>query len=181
VKVEYTRTLDSLVEIQMHCYKNSADYHRRMFILRVVAPCSFVLLALAVMAVTHRVSIVECLPLIAAVLWLVTVPRFFVWRNKSNVRMMLSKGDIEVLLGAQTLTISPEGIHCESEYASSFWKWRAVKSVVEDGDMICIHIAAISALGVPVAAFRDAAEKEEFVKTIQDSIAHRPSQAGAEN
>ena len=107
----------------------------------------------ATVAFTFGWTLQPVLGVIAGVLVLIGSP----WLIAAFLRQLTRRGP-------RTLMIDADGV--STEVASGQWEvaWRDVRAIVETRDYVFIFGRGINSVSVPVSAFADDAEREEFVR-----------------
>lgn len=74
------------------------------------------------------------------------------------------------LLTESTLEIKEDGIHASNKYAKSFFKWEAIESVSQNGNVHYLFLDNVYAIIVPNSAFANANEADEFRGLIEKYV-----------
>ena len=81
--------------------------------------------------------------------WALLGKRWLRWLSGRFLSASLAKQDLSAHLGAQKLSITAEGLHCESSAGSSTSSWASLKKIEDGPAHSFIYVSGISALIVP--------------------------------
>ena len=86
---------------------------------------------------------------------------------------MLKEGKANSYLGNYVLTVTDEGITAKTDTNVMQTKWEGIERVAENRDYLFVYVGALAAYIIPVHAFADSNQKEEFKNTMNTMIAKR--------
>lgn len=98
-------------------------------------------------------------------------PRGFKNKAKKNVRLTIKRAVNKHICGQKLLTADDEGVHLTGEDEDSRYPYDAFARVTPVKRQVYLYLDDISALIVPDNAFSDGAEKEAFVRFLEERIA----------
>jgi hypothetical protein len=85
----------------------------------------------------------------AFIVWAVLGKRWLRWLSGRFLSASLAKQDLSAHLGAQRLSVTPEGLRCESNASSSTMSWANLKRIEDGPGHTFIYFSDISAFIVP--------------------------------
>lgn len=112
-------------------------------------------------------------------------PRGFKNKAKKNVRLTIKRAVNKHICGQKLLTADDEGVRLTGEDEDSRYPYAAFTRVTPVKRQVYLYLDDISALIVPDNAFADAAEKEAFVRFLEERIeaakAEKPAEADGQD
>jgi hypothetical protein len=74
------------------------------------------------------------------------------------------------ILGMKKFIITDEGLIEESESNKNLQKWKSIKSIETNDNSVFIFVDNVAAYVIPKRFFKDEAEQQNFIKTIEDKM-----------
>jgi len=176
VRIEYTNTIDDIAAFHAFHLEHSPYLRRTQMLLRFVFPYLFIILTAVSFVSSGRLTSANYAILIVSLVWILVIPPFYKHSAKSAARKVYSEGPSRALFTKHVLTVSSEGIHDETAHSSTLIGWPALNETEEDRGRIYVYYSSGDAFMVPHSAFQSAAEKEEFVKTVEGFIQSQADQ-----
>lgn len=81
---------------------------------------------------------------------------------------MLDEGKNKGLVGRHILTLSPAGLTDTSDTGETTTNWASVEKIVRTDQRILIYNSAIGAFVIPVRAFENKEQIEEFIQNVEN-------------
>jgi hypothetical protein len=174
MQIKYKLTEDDYVHFNMFHVKNSklavSKYKRQRFLIPLLA-----LIVAYVFADAVNISIEGTLffILVIGILWVIFYPKMYSTFIIRNAMGMVSRGQINNILGQHTMVLSKEGMVDSAPKGKSEAKWANVYNFKEDNDYFYIYISKISAVIIPKRDIKNPQEISTFIKskvTIKDEV-----------
>ena len=83
------------------------------------------------------------------------------------VKVYLKSGKHNDFIGEQTLTLSDIGIEEKNSFGISQTYYSTIEKICHSDDCLLIYIGAIKAIIIPITAFPDDKQQEDFVSLIK--------------
>lgn len=166
--IQYDLTKDDYISFNMHHIKNSKTLKRSLYIQQYVLSLIYIIIPFILIEVTTIPLIFWLIPFIVIyILWIALYPRYFKGYIKRNIEKMLDEGDNKSIFGPVSLSLEESGIIETTKAGESKANWSSIERIEENKDYIFIYINSVSASIIPVRAFGDIEEKNEFLMTLK--------------
>lgn len=169
--IDYEMTRQDYINFNMLHMKRSKSARKSINTQRFLAPIIFILIPFVIswgnsgdIPMWYWFTIFG----IAAVCWALFYPKWVQRETIKRINKMLDEGENKGLSGFQKLSLTEEGIHTENEFKEATAKWNSVEDIVLTDEYILIYIGALMAHVVPLRAFNDDDEKEEFISILKE-------------
>lgn len=171
MEIKYELTKDDIIDFNLYHSENSKTIKRSLNIQRYIISVIFVFAAI-VMSSYLDIPYSFTIPffLVVSLIWIFYYPKFFKWLIKRNVSKMLDEGKNKAIIGEQRLSISNEGIIAISEAGEMKSNWSLVEKIGKTKKNIYIYISSISAYIIPIKAFNNEEEVNNFISTVNKYI-----------
>jgi Ca2+/Na+ antiporter len=168
MEIKYALTREDFVSFNMYHIENSKTTKQSLFRQQYVIPIIYLIIPFIFSRVTDIPFIFWMITFLAIfILWIIFYPRYFKNYVKRNIEKMIDEGRNENLFGPVILTLEEAGISETSNSGVSMANWSSIERVEETKTHILIYLNAVSAAIVPLRAFADTDEKNEFLKTLK--------------
>jgi hypothetical protein len=170
MKIEYDITKDDFMSFNMHHLENSETTKKTLFKQRYIVPIIYLVMPFILIRVTFVPLIFWLIPSVAAIiLWITFYPRYFMSFTRRNIEKLLKEGNNQNLFGPVSVSLEDEGIREISNQGESKAKWSSIEKIEETKTHIYIYLSAISAAIIPLRAFSDINEKNEFLRILNSN------------
>ena len=109
-----------------------------------------------------------CAGAILALAWILVYPKYRKNRVSRMVKRHINEGKTNDFIGHQELTLNEDCIDEVSPGTTSQTKYSVVERIGCDYDCIFLYIGAIKAFIIPLSAFSNDEQKEEFFAILKD-------------
>jgi hypothetical protein len=170
MKIKYNLTKDDFMSFNMYHLENSATTKKILFRQQYILPIIYLIMPFILVRVTVVPLIFWLIPSLAAfVLWIKFYPRYFMNFTKRNIENMLKEGKNQNLFGPVSVSLEEEGIWEISNLGESKARWSSIEKIEETKTHIFIYLSALSAAIIPLSAFSNATEKNEFLRILNSN------------
>jgi len=166
--VEFERTLDDLIELNLFHMANSPSLQQQFRLRQVlIAFLIFSMLLSILFLINNELTLISIiLALLGGGVMFIIYPYTYRALYKRRLRAMLSEGDNKPILGRQVVSISPEGLFSKTQAGESKINWPAVNKVVQSDTAVYLYISAANAIAIPKKAFPTGQELQEFLDEV---------------
>lgn len=169
--IKYDINEKDYVDFNLYHVNTSKEMKKRIFLLRVIGPITFMFMSFVAYDITDiPLWYWLCIFCVAGLLWFLLYPKLVNKRLKAHVSKMLSEGKNDDLIGEHTLELNEEEMISTSEQSMSKVKWSVFNRVERTEEYIYIYNTAVSAYIVPLRAFKDEKEINEFWMFITSRV-----------
>ena len=177
MELQYHITEQDFVDYNMYFIEHDALTQKTM------RKLSLMLAGLVVVGGTALMYVVDSLsPVSIAVYLLLAVVCFFygpVWfkrKARKNVHRTIQHAVNKHICGPKTLKLTEQGVQLVGESEDSLHPYSAFKRVTMASNQVYLYLDDISALIVPNNAFEQEADRQAFVKLLEEKIAQAKQQ-----
>lgn len=164
MQINYTVTENDYVQYNLFHHKNSPSTKNTVMIMRFILPA--ILLVLGLLSIRHH-NWAAWLPLIIiAVVWVCITPGFFRRGIAKNVKKLMYEGRCSEFIGDFSLTLSADHICYAGNGQTLKSAYYRVERIEHDNERLYIYLGSLTAIIIPKAAFKDAAEKQAFLDLL---------------
>lgn len=165
--IEYDVTEQDYLNFNLYHAGHSRYSKNQTFMLRYGAA----LLMLLAFFVLYRGSMLAvAIGIVFVIMWIVLFPKYYEGLIKRSVKKMISEGKNNDFIGHQRLTLKDDCIEEATRDSTSATKYSAVEKLCYGYDCIYVYIGALKAFIIPVTAFTDEAQRNEFINTLKEKI-----------
>lgn len=101
------------------------------------------------------------------IIWACFYKKYIIWKVKKSIKKKLNEGNNNGVLGEKTFEICEDEIIETSEFSKSSANIRSVEDIFINEEYIYIYINQMQAYIVPIRAFINEKEKEEFIENMK--------------
>lgn len=166
-QIEVDITIEDLVAFNRYVAQRSPQIKRGYQVTLFIVPVALLVIAVLLHKTFPTLIYIEA---IFGILWLVAFPRFY-WRlMDNNVKRVLNEGQNKGVLGKHMITISEQGLHETTEVNVSQFAWTGFDRVERNEQYIFAFISAVMAHIIPIRAFSDSNQANEFYSAMKNYI-----------
>lgn len=167
MKLKYLLTEKDYVDYNIDHMYNSPSIRKSLFVQRYIIPVLFLLIPFCVdglFSISWRYWMIWFA--IVFIQWIIFFPGLVRRTSRKRIGKMLREGINTDFLGERTLDLQEDAIYERGISSESKKSWDAVEKVIEGKKHIYIYVSAITAFIVPLTAFADDDEKNQFLSMI---------------
>jgi hypothetical protein len=120
-------------------------------------------------------TVMAVLFILAAVVWVCLYPLYLNKLVRRGIRKVIEENRSNDTFGAQTLSISPEGVASTNQTIRFEVKWKGITKIVPADTGIFIHTSSTAAVIIPDSAFDTVNTRERF---LEEALRYREMAAG---
>ncbi len=166
--IQYDLTKEDYIAFNMHHIKSSKTVKKTLFIQQYVLAIIYLIIPFILADITGESLMFWLIPfIIIFILWIAFYPRYFKGYMKKNIIKMLSEGKNENIFGPVSLILEETGVREVTRAGESKANWSSIERVEENQDYIFMYTSAVAAAIVPLRAFTNIEEKNEFLMTLK--------------
>lgn len=167
MKIEYNLTENDYINFNIFHMKNSKTLKRTIMINRFLVPLIF----LAMPFILNYMSDIPFLYwaisfILVYILWVSLYEKYVYRINRKRIKRILEEKSNEGLIGERVLEIDGENIKITNDSGESKFYIKSIKNIIEDKEYIFAYINSVSAIIIPLQAFKDNEDKERFKKLL---------------
>lgn len=170
MEIEATITIDDVQALMLHHARTSPVMRRKRLIWGVIVPVCWCLAWLAAVMSTGAfwTSARALLPLLIGAPFLAWV----IWRSPvRGAKAVATQHDYAKesgMLGKRRVSLTPQGITESGEFGESTTRWSALNKIDTTDTHAFFYNSELTAIVVPVRAFKSAEEFERFVQAARE-------------
>jgi len=165
LKLTYTITEHDYLEFNLYHLKHSKTAKNFILFGQITIP---VITAILVY-ITYADLLAEAIALIIEIpIFLLVFPKMFYSANKNIVKKMIKQDKINEFLGETIIELLEDKIRLTRKGVLTEYKYDKVTQICEDNERLYIYVGGISAILIPLIAFYDKKQKQEFIKKLEE-------------
>lgn len=167
-EVSYEVRKTHLIDFSISNIKNSEEIKKTLKIQRFMTPLVFLFFTLLIGSSRNEVT--KWLIIFGAVYvsWVIIYPIWYMWSVKRNVNKNINKISDKEVVGNCKLIIESDGLLEESNSREHKTRWKYIVRLVETKDYIFIYNAENSAYVVPIKAFENESDKNDYLNKLKN-------------
>ncbi|NMA96108.1 MAG: YcxB family protein [Clostridiales bacterium] len=171
MEIKYQLTKDDYIDFNLYHMEHSASFKRSIFIQRYIVSLIFLIMPFALKSSTdipfwYWLTICSIVYLV----WVIFYNRYMRWNTARRLSKMVDEGKNKDMLGERSLKVFEEGIMQTNELNESKVAWKSIERIAESKSHIFIYTSAVSSYIVPLRAFDDKEQKEEFLRILKTHV-----------
>ena len=171
MQINYQLTKDDYIAFNMHHMNYSPTFKKSIFIQRYIVSIIFLLVPF-ILKDSSDIPFLYWLSVFAIVYiaWVAFYDKYLKWNVTRKISQMIDEGKNTDMLGERSLQLTECGILQTSSLSESKITWDVIEDVVETKEHIFIYINALSGYVIPIRAFANAAQKDEFLGILKSHL-----------
>jgi len=168
MKLEFSIIEEDYIKFNIHHMDISKTYRRTILKQRYVVPIIFLIIPFFLVKIS-KIPFLNWIVLygLLYIIWICFYKKYLIWKVKNNIKKSLKEGKNNGILGKRTFEICEDEIIETSEYGKSSTNIKSVEDVFINDEYIYIYINRLQAYIVPLRAFINKKEKDEFIKHME--------------
>lgn len=168
MKITYKNTFEDILNLHMDTLNNDPLAKKRILYMQIFLPVLIMAIYFLAFYKYKYSSILFIFDSLVSLGWIIYYPEIFQWKVKKIFTKRINDPKNHNLFTYQSLTLTEEGITKERKGELSKFSWDTIKNI--DVKSTYIYINATNAIVIPLSAFKDEAEKKEFLDILYKHI-----------
>lgn len=162
--LKYTITQNDYVQFNVFHSKHSSTIKRLIFLLRILLPVLFILIAIT----TNRFDVIWLtISVLFSITWILLLPSLFQKTMEKNVDKLISEGKTNEFIGECTLIMMEDRVHSEINNRITETPYTSIERIALDQERIYVYVGALSAYIIPFSAFSGEQEKQDVMALLK--------------
>jgi len=168
MKLEFSIIEEDYINFNIHHMNISKTYRRTIFKQRYIVPIIFLITPFFLVKIS-KIPFLNWIVLygLLYITWACFYKKYLIWKVKNSIKKILKEGTNNGILGKKTFEICEDEIIETSEYGKNSTNIKSVEDVFINDEYIYIYINRLQAYIVPIRAFINKKEKDEFIKHME--------------
>lgn len=169
MQLQYTMCQQDFIAFNLHYLAQSDAVKKRIRMTQIFGAVVIALAVIAFSVYNGFRPLVLGLALLAAVLYVLYIPYSVQNNVRKNVKRVLASG-VKTALGEKTLSLTASTIELTGSGEHSSYAYTSIQRIVQDTAHFYIDLGDMQALIVPLRAFADASQQQEFYQALAQKI-----------
>lgn len=165
MRIRYTNTLNHLVALQKFALRHTA-IGKKMMLHRFIAVESIFVFIAILFAVNHnRLAVLSVFLIVSGLAWLFR-ERSVLLQFKKDFKRERRKDDSGMFDKERIMSVDPDGLTVDIGGQRSHYTWDQVKYTGKDQKHVYIILSGVLHYVIPISAFTDDHDPEDFLEAI---------------
>lgn len=168
MEIEYNINRQDYLDFNLFHTKYSETIRKAIFKNRYIISLSYFIFPLFALITDIPAWYWLILSILTYVIWILVYPKYYEYKLNKIVSKILSE-DKNNILGDKSISLEEEGIIASDISSESKTNWSGIVSIEETENHIFIFKSSVSAYIIPIRAFINKDEKENFMSILKSN------------
>ena len=169
MKIDYQLTKQDYIDYNIYHMSHSDTIRRSLFGQRYLISIIFLIMPFMLIKISdiHLWYWLSTF-IIVYILWIIFYPKYLRWYIIRRISRMLDEGKNVDMLGDHSFLLTEDGVIDITNFSESKNNWNVIENIVVTREHIFIYINAVMAYIIPIRAFININQKNEFINTLNN-------------